>query len=293
MSNIALLTDSTCDLSRELLEKYNIKQIPLYVVVDNKTYLDFEEMNARQMYDKSKETGSHPKTSTASIQDFRDFFMKYLEQGYDVIYCGIGAKLSSNYQNIHLVKNLIIEKHPEYESHLYFVDSMNLSTGISLVLLKMAKAIQEGKSVEEVVAIGNDVAPRVHAQFCVENLDYIYKGGRCSNAARFLGTVLSIKPLLKVRDGSLNVAKKSIGSFKKALNIMIDEFKECYERVDKEFVFITHSEGDAFAKYIAEKISDVSGSIENLMETKAGCVISSHCGEHTIGILYIMNEKED
>ena len=104
--------------------------------------------------------------------------------------------------------------------------------------------------------------------------------------------MLSIKPLLKVRGGILNVAKKSIGSFKKALNIMIDEFKECIDDVDKEFVFVTHSEGDQAAKYILEKISDVTPQFENVMETRAGCVISSHCGEHTIGILYIMKEKD-
>ena len=291
MSKVKILTDSTCDLNEEILAKYDIGLIPLYVTVDGKTYHDFTEMKARQMYDLSEQTGSHPKTAACSIQDMRDFFMEYLTEGYDIIYCGIGAHLSSCYQNAHLVKDLLVEKHPELEEHIFFVDSQNLSTGISLVLLKMCKARDEGKTASEIVAIGENVVPRVRAQFCVENLDYIYKGGRCSNASRFIGNMLHIKPYLKVRDGLLNVAKKSIGSFKKALNIMIDEFKECFKDVDKEFVFITHSEGDAFAKYIKEKISDVSDKIENLFDTKAGCVISSHCGEHTIGILYIMKEN--
>ncbi len=291
MRKVKILTDSTCDLNEEILAKYDIALIPLYVTIDGQTYHDFTEMKARAMYDLSEKTGSHPKTAACSIQDFRDFFMEYLTQDYDIIYCGIGANLSSCYQNVHLVKNLIVEKHPEYESQMYFVDSGNLSTGISLVLLKMCEARDKGMSAEEIVKVGENTVPRVRAQFCVENLDYIYKGGRCSNASRFIGNMLHIKPYLKVRDGKLNVAKKSIGSFKKALNLMIDEFKECFQDVDKEFVFITHSEGDAFAKYIREKISDVTPQIENLMETKAGCVISSHCGEHTIGILYIMKEN--
>jgi len=292
MNNIVLLTDSTCDLTPELIEKYNIDVIPLYVTIDNKTYKDMTEIDSTKMYKISEETGSHPKTSTASIQDFYDFFIKYLKDGKDVVYCGIGEHLSSNYQNLFIVKDLVEEKHPGLSSHLYLVDSMNLSTGISLVLIKMSEAISEGKSVEEVVKIGNETAPKVHAGFCVPNLTYIYKGGRCSNAARFLGNLLSIKPMLTVENGYLNVWKKSMGSYKKALKIMIDEFLKQFPNVDKKYVFITHSLGDQYATYIRSKIEHVSDKIENIYETKAGCVISSHCGMGTIGILYIVDEAQ-
>ena len=175
MRKIKILTDSTCDLNEQILEKYDIGLVPLYVTVDGKTYHDFTEMKARAMYDLSMETGSHPKTAACSIQDFRDFFMKYLKEDYDIIYCGIGSHLSSCYQNAHLVKDLIVEKHPEYEERIFFVDSQNLSTGISLVLLKMCMARDAGKTVQEVVQTGENTVPRVRAQFCVENLDYIYR----------------------------------------------------------------------------------------------------------------------
>lgn len=290
MHKIAILTDSTCDLSQELLDKYNIHYFPLYVTINNETYKDGAELKAKEMYEKAEAIKAHPKTAAASIQDIYDFFMKFLKEDKEIVYAGIGGGLSCTFQNTHIVRDLVYDKHPEYEGRIHLVDSMNLSTGISLTLIKMCEARDQGKTAKEIVEIGEDVVPRVRAQFCVENLDYIHKGGRCSNSAKFFGTLLSIKPMLKVQAGKLNVWKKSIGSFKKALNIMIDEFLTNFENIDKSVVFITHSEGDPYAKYIEEKISGVIDRIENVYNTKAGCVISSHCGRNTTGILYVMNK---
>ena len=287
---VVILTDSTCDLSEEILTNNKIEVLPLYIIIDNKQYRDMVELKSKEMYELAEKTGSHPKTSTASVQDFYDFFMKYLREGKEVIYCGIGDKLSSSYKNLPIIKDLIDEKHPEFSGLLHFVDSMNLSTGIALVLLKMCKARDNGLSAQEIIEVGNKTAKLARAQFCVPNLTYIYKGGRCSNASKFIGNLLSIKPMLKVVDGKLSVWKKSIGSFKKALNIMIDEFLELFPNIDKDTVFITHSQGDKYAAYIKSKIKDVTPEIENLYETYAGCVISSHCGEGTIGILYTMKD---
>lgn len=288
--NIVIATDSTCDLTQELLDKYQIEVLPLYIIINNKQYKDMVELKSKEMYELAEKTNSHPKTATASIQDFYDFFMSFLKEGKEVIYCGIGDKLSSSYQNLPIVKDLVEEKHPEYAEKLHFVDSMNLSTGIALVLIKMCQAREEGKSVEEIIEIGEWAAKHSHSQFCVPNLTYIYKGGRCSNATKFIGNLLSIKPMLKVVDGKLQVWKKSIGSYKKALNIMIEEFLSLFDHIDRDVVFITHSIGDQYATYIRNKIQEVTPEIKNLYETYAGCVISSHCGQGTIGILYILND---
>ncbi len=290
--NIVIATDSTCDLSQELIDKYEIAVLPLYIIINNKQYKDMVELQSDKMYEISEQTGSHPKTSTASIQDFYDFFMPFLKEGKDVVYCGIGDKLSSSFKNLPIVKDLVEEKHPEFKDKLHFVDSMNLSTGISLVLIKMCEARDEGKSLEEILEIGDWAAHHSHSQFCVMNLDYIYKGGRCSNAAKFIGNLLNIRPMLKVVDGKLQVWKKSIGSYKKALNIMIDEFLESFDYADKDTVFITHSLGEKYASYIKGKIESVIDKIKNLYVTNAGCVISSHCGQGTIGILYILNDEK-
>lgn len=287
MSNVVILTDSTCDLSQELLKEYDIHVLPLYVTINGKSYKDFVELTAKDMYELAEKENAHPKTSAASVQDYYDFFSQFLKEGKEIVYCGIGKNLSSSYQNAFLVINMLEENHPEYTGKVHLVDSMSLSTGIALTLLKMCKARDEGKSASEIAKIGEEVSQKVVAQFCVEGLDYIHKGGRCSNSAKFFGTLLSIKPMLKVEGGKLNVWKKSIGSFKKALNIMIDEFKQTLPNLDKDFIFVTHSEGDEYAKYIWDKISEESKEFTNAYETKAGCVISGHCGKNTIGILYI------
>lgn len=288
MRKIKILTDSTADLSKELLQQYDIDVLPLYVNIDNKAYRDLYDLNACEMYELAEKTGSHPKTSTSSIQEMYDFFMKYIKEDQDVIFSGIAKGMSSSFQYAHMVNDMIEEKHPEYAGRLHIVDSANLSTGIGLLLLKMAKWRNDGLTVEEIVEKAEEIKPKIRAQFCVEGLDYLHKGGRCSATSKIFGTMLRIKPMIKVVDGKMGVWKKPIGSFKKALGIMVDEFLECFDNVDKEFVFITHSEGSQHADYIRTKIAQVTDQIENLYETKAGCVISSHCGKGTIGILYIM-----
>ena len=288
MRKIKILTDSTCDLSQELIEKHDLGVLPLYVNIDNKLYRDGVDLTAAEMYEISEKTKSHPKTSTAAIQEVYDFFMGYLKEDVDVIYTGIASGMSSSYQYAHMVKDMVEEKHPEFTGHMHIIDSGNLSTGIGLLILKICKWRDEGLTVEEIMQKAEEIKPKIRAQFCIEGLDYLHKGGRCSSTSKIFGTVLRIKPMIKVVDGKMGVWKKPIGSFKKALGIMVDEFLECFEDVDKEFVFITHSEGPQHAEYIRSKIEGVTDQIENLYETKAGCVISSHCGKGTIGILYIM-----
>lgn len=286
MSKIKILTDSTCDLTKEILDKYNIDFLPLYVTVNNKTYKDFIDISTKDMYEIAAATKSHPKTSTSSIQDMYDFFLKYLKEDYEIVYCGISQSLSSNYQNCLITTDLIYEKHPEYEGKIHLINSKNLSTGISLTLLKMADALEAGKSLQEIIKVGQENSDKVQAQFCIENFDYLHKGGRCSSTIKFVGTMLRIKPMIKVINGKMDVYKKPIGSFKKALGIMIDEFVDNIDNIDKDYLFITHSEGDKYADYIMEKIKQYTPLFKNVFITKAGCVISSHCGQNTIGILY-------
>lgn len=288
MRKIKILTDSTADLSKELIDQHNLGILPLCVNIDNKQYRDGIDLTAKEMYEIAEKTKSHPKTSTSAIQDIYDFFLSHLKEDVDVIYTGIASGMSSSYQYAHMVKDMIEEKHPEYTGRMHIIDSANLSTGIGLLVLKICKWRDLGLTVDEIMQKAEEIKPKIRAQFCIEGLDYLHKGGRCSSTSKIFGTVLRIKPMIKVVDGKMGVWKKPIGPFKKALGIMVDEFLECFEDVDKEFVFITHSEGPQHADYIRSKIEGVTDKIENLYETKAGCVISSHCGKGTIGILYIM-----
>lgn len=284
MSKIIIMTDSTCDLSQEIIDKYDFKVLPLYVNFGDKVYKDRVEMNVDKMYATVAETGVYPKTSAASPDDFYKYFKELLKEDVEIIYTGIGSTLSSTLQNAYIARSEFSE---EEQSRIHLVDSLNLSTGIGLLLLKAASLREIGCSALEIVKKMEEIVPKVRTQFVVETLEYLHKGGRCSGMTRFIGTALRMKLLIKLTDGKLGVDKKAIGATKKALNLMLDDFYALLPDIDKEFLFVTHSNAKKNFGYIDEKINSIKDSFDNIYETKAGCTISSHCGEGCIGILYI------
>lgn len=286
MSNkVAILTDSTCDLGHELIEKYNIGVIPLHVNFDNESYEDGVQITLEQLYKKVEEKGVLPTTSAASHGEVKAFFKKYLDEGYDIVYTGISSAMSVTFQVMNLVAR---ELAPE---RIHLVDSGNLSTGIGLLLLKAATFRDQGLSAKEIAEKLEDIVPRVKSQFVIDTLDYLHKGGRCSSVAYVFSKVLKVKPMIVVREKTLQVGAKFIGSITKAQKGMTNLFLKDFDNIDKEFVFITHTLSYDGAENIRNLISGVSDQIENLYETVAGCVIGTHCGKNTIGILYIMKDE--
>ena len=284
MNKIIITSDSTCDLSEELIKKYDIKLVPLYVNFGSKSYKDRVEINVDQMYEKVQAEGIYPKTSAATPDDFYEFFRDLLTKDAEIIYTGIGSTLSSTLQSAHIARSEFTE---EEQARIHLIDSKNLSTGIGLLLLKAASFREDGYSALEIKEKLEEIVPKVRSQFVVETLEYLHKGGRGSGMARFLGTAIRMKLLIKVTDGKLDVHKKAVGPTKKALNLMLDDFYALLPDLDKEFLFITHSNAEKNAEYIKGKIDTIKDSFDNINETKAGCVISGHCGEGCIGILYI------
>lgn len=285
MNKVAILSDSTCDLSKELLEQYNIDTIPLHVSFDEESYKDGVDITLEELYNKAEKLGKLPKTSAPSQGEMTAFFKKYLDEGYDNVFTGISSKMSATYQIACLVKQ---ELAPD---RIFVVDSGNLSTGIGLLLLKATKFRDMGYSAMQIANELENIVPRVKAQFVIDTLDYLYKGGRCSTVSYAFSKVLRIKPMIVVREKAMQVGTKFVGSITRAQAGMTKMFLNDFEKIDKEFVFITHTMAYEGAKYIRNMISNVSPQIENLYETVAGCVIGSHCGRNTIGILYIMKDE--
>lgn len=284
-NKVAILTDSTCDLGKDLLEKYKIDFIPLHVNFDNETYDDLVNINLEQLYQKVEEKGSLPTTSCPSQVEVENFLKKYLDQGYDIVYTGISSEMSATYNVFKLVAE-------ELDSErIFIVDSGNLSTGIGLLLLKAAKFRDQGFSAKQIAEKLDEIVPRVKVQFVIDRLDYLHKGGRCSSVAYVFSKVLSVKPMIVVREKTMQVGSKFIGSIIKAQKGMTKIFLNDFDKIDKEFVFITHTLAYSGAEHIRSLIKEIAPEIENLYETIAGCVIGSHCGKNTIGILYIMKEE--
>jgi DegV family protein with EDD domain len=277
---IKLITDSTCDLSNELIDKLDLEVIPLYVNFLNQEYLDGVDIDTKKLYQKVEELNTLPKTSAASPGDFVTVFEKYLNQDYEVIYIGIGSKFSGTFNSANVARNILGKE------HIYLIDSMNLSSGIGLLLLKTHTMIEAGKEVNEIVREMEDIVPKVRSQFVIDTLDYLYKGGRLNALSAIAGKVLHIHPIIKVKDGAMLVGKKVRGTMKKAIMAMVDEAKEIKGNIDSEFMMITHSMAYDTYPMVKKEIDD-HFEIKDVYETSAGCVISTHCGKGTIGILYI------
>ncbi len=282
---IKLITDSTCDLSEALIEQHDIDVIPLYVNIDEQSFKDGEELKTDAMYDLVEQTQAVPKTAAASPGEIFKTFNQYMHDDIDIIYTGIGAKFSATFQNAHIAKNML--DHPE---RVHLIDSQNLSSGSGLLLLKAAKMRDEGKPVKDIVASLEDIRTRVRTQFIIDTLEYLHKGGRLKSISKMVGTMLKVHPIIKVINGEMAIGKKPRGKMRKGIDVMIQDALKDSDNIDEDFMMITHSQAHSHVNHIREHM-EVTG-VKNIYETEAGCVISSHCGAGTIGILYIVKEDK-
>jgi len=217
MRKIKLISDSTCDLSQDLIDKHNIDIIPLTVSFNDVDYKDSIELNAEAMYNLVDELDVFPKTSAASPGEFEVVFRKYIEQDLDIIYLGVGSKFSATFQSATLAKTTI------GSDRIHLIDSMNLSSGIALLLLKAASFIKNGEETLTIVAKLEALVPKVRSQLVIDTLEYLHKGGRLSTISAFIGKVIRIHPVVHVRNGEMKVSKNAIGSMKKGINILINQ----------------------------------------------------------------------
>ncbi len=281
MNKVIIMTDSTCDLTKSLIESRGIHVAPLYVNFGDLSYRDGVDLTTEELYAKVDELGFLPKSAAVSPGDFVNEFTPFIEQGFDIVCITIGSKLSGTYQSALIAKDMVDE------SRIHVVDSNNLSSGVGLVVLKGCDLRDQGLSALDIKNQLDEITPRVRSQFAIQTMDYLYKGGRCSALSAFLGGVLAIKPIIQVNDGKLDVYKKAIGKMTRALDYMLEDYAALYDKIDPDYVMITHSLADKSAVYMKEKVAEI-GMPKNLYETFAGCVISTHCGKGTIGILYIL-----
>lgn len=282
MNKVIITTDSTCDLSDELLEKYSIKVIPLYVMFGEESYLDRVNITTEKLYELVEEKGILPKTATQPSEAYYEFFKQFIDEGYSVVHVSISTKLSGSYQQSYLASQRF------EEGQVHVVDSMSLSSGVGLVAMKASQFAKMGLSAEEVAEKAREIAPRVQTAFVIDTMEYLYKGGRCSGIANFIGTLLKIKPIIHMKDGAMEVGEKPLGR-KKAYELLLNKIYRDKDNLDPEFVMVTHSLNFETAEYLKAELRK-NLEIENLYETVAGCTISSHCGKGTIGILYITKE---
>ena len=276
---IKITADSTCDLSQELLERYGVTLMPLYVQKGDGTFRDGVDITPADIFAHVASGGALCKTAAPNISDFTAMFEKFSPEYDAVIHITISADFSSSYQNACVAA----EEFP----NVYVVDSRNLSTGQGHVVCEAAKMAATGASAEEIVRAMNDLTPRVDASFLVDRLDYLYKGGRCSAVAALGANLLHLKPCIEVRGGKMGVAKKYRGDFAKCIADYTRERLKKADEIVPERVFITHTPcSDATIAAAWDAVKQY-GSFSEIYDTNAGCTVSCHCGPSTLGVLYI------
>lgn len=283
--SIKILSDSTCDLSKELLEKYDISILPLHVLLGEEDYADGVTITPDEIYAWSDSNKTTPKTSAPSIADVIDFFKKWIAENDEIICFSISQQMSATCNVMKMAAEEL-----EMEDRIFVVDSANLSTGVGLLVLKAADMAQEGKTAKEIVACVEQLRPYVRASFVVDTLTYLHRGGRCSGLAALAGGALKLHPKIVVENGAMCPTKKYRGKMSAVIMNYVKDMEEQMKNAHSERVFITHSGCDREAVAEVEDYLKSLGIFEEILETRAGGVISSHCGPGTLGVLFI--EKE-
>ena len=278
-----ILADSTCDLSPEQLERYNIRLTPLYVRLGDRDYRDGVDIHPDDIYAHVAAGGALASTAAVNMADYVRVFSEYSRRMDFVIQVCISSDFSSCYQNACLAA-------ADYPN-VYVVDSRNLSTGHGLVVLEAVRLAEGGMQPEEIVTQLNEVTARVRASFILDRLDYMKKGGRCSSVAVLGANLLRLRPCIAVTDGKMGVEKKFRGSFEKCVRDYVTDRLAGRTDLDLRRVFITHSGVDDEIVRIACEMIRSLQPFEEICVTRAGCTVSSHCGPGTIGVLFIENKR--
>ena len=282
MKNIRIVADSTCDLSPELIEKYNITIIPLCIIMDDKSYYDGFEVTPDEIFKWADKNKTTPKTAAVPFDLTEEKLSPFIENGDDIIFFGISSKMSTTCNVVRLAG--------EDYARLFVIDSENLSTGIGLQVIKAAEMAAEGIPAEEIVSEIESARSRVRASFVVDTLTFLARGGRCTAVAALMATALKLHPMIAVKDGAMGVGKKYRGKMSTALDSYVNDLKPSLMNAEKKRVFITHS-GSSEETINAVKASiEALGYFEEILITRAGGVISSHCGPNTLGVLFYENK---
>ncbi len=276
---IQVTADSTCDLTPELIKRFNIKVFPLVVTLGDETYFDGEDIKPDDIYAYFKKTGELPKTGARSIEDYKDFFKHFTEKGKTVVHVSVGSDLSSGYSNSTVAAKEV--------KNVYVVDSKTLSSAVGLHAMYAAELAKQGKlSPEEIVKKVEARADKCQASFVIEKLKFLAKGGRCSRLAAFGANILGIKPSIQVVNGKNEVSKKYMGKLLSCISKYIDDILAKYNTPDTTRVMITYSTATQEMIDLAKAKLEEYGKFKEIMVTQAGSVINCHCGENTLGILY-------
>ncbi len=282
---IRIISDSTCDLSRDLTQKYDIKILPLHILLEDEEYEDGSGITPDMIYEWSDAHEQTPKTSAPSIDKAVEIMKPVLDAGDEIICFSISDSMSTSGNIMRLAAAEL-----DAEDRVTVINSANLSSGIGLLVLEAAIMAKEGKGLDEICGRIEDLKPLVRTSFVVDTMVYLRRGGRCSTIAAFAGSALKLHPEIVVSEGAMHVGKKYRGKMDKVIERYVKDLEEDLLKAKTDRVFITHSGCDQ------KIIEDVRTYLEQLdlfdevLVCRAGGVISSHCGPGTLGVIFLDRE---
>ena len=278
---VKIISDSTCDLPQELLARHDIDILPLHIILGEQDYLDGQGIQPEEIYRWSDMSRTAPKTAAVALEDASAALAPYVREGREVIVFTISASMSSTYQVLCLAAEQL---NPDL---VHVIDSRSLSTGVGLLVIAPAELAAQGLCAGEIVHRVKVLRDRVRASFVVDTLTYLHRGGRCSGVAALFGSTLRMHPLISVTGGKMEPGKKYRGRMNRVIDAYVEDLLPAIRNADSKRVFITHSGCDeAVIAAVYDKVKAL-GRFREIHVTRAGGVISSHCGPGTLGVLFI------
>ena len=279
---VKIISDSTCDLSPELLARYEIDILPLHILLGDQEFEDGKNITPDQIYAWSDANKTTPKTSAPAMADAIELFRPYVTAGREIVCFSISSSMSTSGNVMRLAAEEL-----GASGQITVIDSANLSTGIGLLVVEAAIMAKKNRTASEIVSEIEKLKPNVRASFVVDTLTYLYRGGRCNAVAAMAGGVLKLHPKIVVEDGAMNASKKYRGQIASVILSYVKDMEKDLKNARQERVFITHSGCDREIVETVRTYLKNLGIFEEILETRAGGVVSSHCGPGTLGVLYI------
>ena len=282
MPKTAIIADSTCDLSEELLERYQVTIVPLHIRLGDAEYRDGADITPTEIFAWADEHKTTPKTSAVSVEDVISALEKVLQDADEAVCFCISESMSASGEMMR-----VAAAEMGVSDRVFVINSQNLSTGIGLQVIEAAIAAQQGKSGAEIAAEIEAVIPKVRASFVVDTLTYLHRGGRCSGLTAMAGSALKLHPMITVTNGAMSAGKKYRGKMDKVIMDYVEDLIPQIEAARPERIFVTHSGCDAQIVAKVRERLERTGRFTEILETIAGGVVSSHCGPGTLGVLFI------
>lgn len=282
---VRIIADSTCDLSFGMVQDLGITIVPLHIALGDKEYLDGKDITPDKIYRWSDEHNDTPKTSAVGLREAMEAIEVIKDTNDELIIFTISEKMSVTANAFRIAAEEL-----ELVDRVTVIDSANLSTGIGLLVVEAAMMAKKGMDRKKIVAEIERLKPMVRSSFVVDTLTYLHRGGRCTGVAALAGGMLKLHPVITVNNGAMEPGKKYRGKMERVIMEYVNDLAPQIEKAKKDRIFITHS------GCRSEVVSAVYNHLvkmerfDEVIVTRAGGVISSHCGPGTLGVLFIEEE---